>query len=99
MSAQMNDAAKQLAALRAGIAAELVLHPRYKSLIEDLRARRPKVPYWKPAHVITKKGKDGAESMVVVPDNTAEMQAASAQQKWHDVLMAIIDPSAYPKGV
>lgn len=25
-------------------------------------------------------------------DNTAEMQATSAAQKWHDVMMAIINP-------
>ena len=31
-------------------------------------------------------------------DNTAELQSASAAQKWHDVLMAIIDPEKYPKG-
>jgi len=35
-------------------------------------------------------------------DNTREMQAASAAQKWHDVMMAIIDPqkkyAANPKG-
>lgn len=70
-----NEAAKNLLALRARIIGEIWEHPCYRALIEELKRRRPQVPYWNP--------KD---------DNTAEMQAASAQQKWHDVMMAIIDP-------
>jgi hypothetical protein len=78
-----NEAAVRLQALRVRIIGELWDHPTYRALIDDLKARRPVVPYWKPAHV-----KNG----ILVPDNTADMQAASAQQKWHDVMMAIIDP-------
>lgn len=88
MSAKMNDSAAQLIALRKAIINEVWQHPRYQQLIKELRARRPKVPYWTPAHV-----KNG----VLIPDNTPEMQAASAAQKWHDVMMAIIDPESYPK--
>lgn len=90
MTAKLNPSAEQLLALRKGIIAELWEHPRYKHLIEELRARRPTVPYWKPAYV-TKQG-------VLIPDNTSELQAASAAQKWHDVLLAIIDPERYPRG-
>lgn len=98
MSAKLNQAAEQLLALRARIIAELWQAPAYKLLIEELRKRRPTTPYWKPAHVKEVKGKDGSVAAVVVPDNTAELQAASAAQKWHDVVMAIIDPEKYPKG-
>lgn len=78
---ELNEAAKRLRALRQGIIGELYDNPRYKMLIEELRSRRPVIPYWN-----TKQ------------DNTAEMQAASAAQKWHDVVMAIIDPAKYPEG-
>lgn len=98
MTTKLNPAAEQLLALRKGIVAELWDNPRYRQLIQELRGRRPNVPYWKPAHILTKKHADGSESMVAVPDNTAELQAASAAQKWHDVLMAIIDPDRYPNG-
>jgi hypothetical protein len=90
VTAKLNSSAEQLLALRKGIIAELWEHPRYKHLIEELRARRPSIPYWKPAHV-NMKG-------VLIPDNTADLQAASAAQKWHDVLLAIIDPERYPRG-
>ena len=78
----MNKAAEELLVLRRGIVAELWQSPRYRHLVEDLKKRRPVVPYWNPKE-----------------DNTAEMQSASAAQKWHDVLMAIINPEAYPKEV
>jgi hypothetical protein len=78
----MNDAAARLLALRKGIIAELWQSPRYRSLVEELKGRRPVVPYWNPKQ-----------------DNTTEMQAASAAQKWHDVTMAIVNPEAYPREV
>lgn len=80
MSAKLNPAAEQLIALRKRIVAELWQAPAYRALVEDLRKRRPVVPYWNPKQ-----------------DNTAEMQAASAAQKWHDVMLAIIDPEKYPR--
>lgn len=83
---QKNQAALELDALRRGIVAELWQHPRYKHLIEKLSKMRPVVPYWKRTYV-----KDG----VTYPDNTAELQAASAAQKHHDVLMRIMDPNTY----
>ena len=79
---QMNKAALELQALRRGIIAELWQNPRYRSLIEDLKKRRPVVPYFDPK-----------------TNNVEELKAASAAQKWHDVLMAIINPEAYPKEV
>lgn len=91
MSAEYNDAAKRLQALRSGIVSELWENPRYKHLIQELRSRRPTVPYWKPSYLDVKRG-------IVIPDNTPEMQSASAAQKWHDVMMAIIDPERYPQG-
>lgn len=78
----MNDAAARLLALRKGIISELWQSPRYRSLVEELKSRRPVVPYWNPKQ-----------------DNTHEMQAASAAQKWHDVIMAIVNPEAYPREV
>jgi hypothetical protein len=63
VTAKLNPSAEQLLALRKGIIAELWEHPRYKHLIEELRARRPSIPYWKPAYV-TKQG-------VLIPDNTS----------------------------
>lgn len=79
---QMNQAALDLLGLRKGIIAELWQHPRYKHVIEELKKRRPVVPYFDPK-----------------TNNVEELKAASAQQKWHDVIMAIINPEAYPKGV
>jgi hypothetical protein len=77
-----NDAAKRLIALRQRIIGELWEHPCYKALIEELKQRRPTVPYWNPE-----------------VDNTEQLKFASAQQKWHDVMMAIINPNEkYEKG-
>lgn len=98
MSAKLNPAAERLLALRQRIVGELGQNSCYGALIQELRSRRPTVPYWSPAKVKEVKGKDGSVALVTIPDNTAEMQAASAAQKWHDVLMAIIDPERYPQG-
>ena len=79
---QYNDAAKRLIGLRQRIIGELFDHPAYKALIEELKLRRPKVPYWNPE-----------------VDNAEQLKFTSAQQKWHDVMMAILNPQQkYEKG-
>lgn len=87
MSDQYNEAAKKLIALRQRIIAELWEHPAYQALIAELKGRRPNVPYWTPAHA-----KTFGEHTILIPDNSDELKFSSAQQKWHDVMMAIIDP-------
>lgn len=92
MTVQYNDAAKRLLGLRQRIIGELFDHPCYKALIEELKLRRPVIPYWSPAQV----GKDGN---TIIPDNSEQLKFMSAQQKWHDVMMAIINPNQkYEKG-
>lgn len=80
--AQYNDSAKRLIGLRQRIIGDLLEHPCFQALIEELKRRRPTVPYWNPEM-----------------DNTEQLKFASAQQKWHDVMMAIINPNQkYEKG-